>query len=147
MDCTNNELTHHHFFNEKQGLWLWLIILAVSTFLAATAFVVVEIVRETKETRNQKPKNETLVEGICFFSLVLAWIPTVVMATAPGGPASLIGNAYFFTWLLVIFIFEGVVWYIHDVRQALHRVLKEKDREYRKRQQEIIHETEHIQSG
>lgn len=96
---------------------------------------------------SSQPKGyaENVIEGICFFSLVLMWIPTVLIATTPGGPASLVGNAYFFTWLLVIFVFEGLFWYIHDVRRDLHRALKEKDEEYRMRQKRIVEETKRIQ--
>jgi hypothetical protein len=142
---SNNALIYTFFQNE--GLWLWLVTLAALTFSASTVFVLIEIFRETKADGGIQAKGscESTVEGVCFFFLVLAWIPSVMVATTPGGPASLIGNAYFFTWLLVIFVFEGMVWYIHDMRQALHRALEEKEDEYKARQKQIVEETKRIQ--
>jgi hypothetical protein len=142
---SNNALIYTFFRNE--GLWIWLVVLAALTFSASTIFVLIEIFRETKVDGGTQAKGscESTVEGVCFFFLVLAWIVSVLFATTPGGPASLIGNAYFFTWLLVIFVFEGMVWYIHDMRQALHRALEEKEDEYKARQKQILEETKRIQ--
>jgi len=126
------------------ALWQWMIGIIVVTFFAALAFVAVEIVRETKDGDvAAKGRPENIVEGLTFLFLVIAWIPTVMVATTPGGPASLIGNAYFFTWMMVIFVLEGMVWFVHDVRQNLHRVLKEKEEEYRNHQQAVYEEAVH----
>lgn len=134
-----------------QGLWYWLIAVTVSSLLASLGFVIMEIFRATKEEdddergreRNQATLNT--IEGVCFFLLAGAWIPTVMVATTPGSPASLVGNAYFSTWLLVIFVFEGLVWYIHDMRKQIHKSLKQKQEEYRMKQQEVVDESKRIQ--
>jgi hypothetical protein len=140
-------VTKESFEATSHGKWQWLITVAVITFLTAASFVLIELFRETKMDGSSqvKGRGENLIEGVCLFSLVLAWIPTVVFATAPGGQASLVGNAYFFTWLLVIFIFEGLVWYIHDMRMDLHRALKEKEEEYRRRQKQVLEDSKRIQ--
>ena len=76
--------------------------------MPALGFVLVELFRDvTADGRSLKPRFENLIEGIVFAALCVAWIPTVIVATTPGGAASLTGNAYFFTWLLVVFLFEG----------------------------------------
>jgi hypothetical protein len=113
------------------------------TFIPATLFVLVELFRDSNAdgTIQSKSKAENLLEGICFLAITLMWIPTVMIATTPGGAASLIGNAYFFTWLLVVFVFEGDVWYIHDVRNHQHQALLQKEAEYRRHQQRVLEET------
>ena len=115
--------------------------------MAAAVFVLVELFRETKQDASspEKGSGEKILEGLCFASLVIAWVPTVFLATTPGGAAALNGNTYFFTWLLVVFIFEGTVWYIHDMRKDLHRALKEKEEEYRMRQKQVLENTKRIQ--
>jgi hypothetical protein len=121
--------------------------IAALTFAPAALFVLIELFRETKEDGKNQTKSvgETIFEGVCFVLLVLAWIPTVIIATTPGGAASLIGNAYFFTWILVIFVVEGSVWFIHDVRKEQHRMLREKEEEYLKRQRKVLEQTRSIQ--
>lgn len=103
-----------------------------------------EIFRATKDEDTRHQRSINAMEGSCFFFLAIAWIPTVMVATTPGGPASLIGNAYFSTWLLVIFVFEGLVWFIHDMRQRIHNSLKEKQEEYRVKQQQVLEESRKI---
>jgi len=76
--------------------------------------------------------------------LVLAWIPSVGLATTPGGPASLIGNAYFFTWILVVFVFEGLIWWIHDYRLEIHQQLRKKAKLYKRHQAKVLNKTEEI---
>lgn len=131
----------------RKGLWYWLIIFTTFTLLSSVGFVLMEIFRATKDEENRRHTSLNAVEGSCFFFLAIAWIPTVMVATTPGGPASLIGNAYFSTWLLVIFVFEGLVWFIHDMRQRIHKSLKEKQDEYRLRQQQIVEETRRIREN
>ena len=145
---TSPNFCHTELFEGvSSGHWQWLISVAVLTALAAAFFILIELFRETqRDWSNQvKGRGENILEGLCFGTLVLAWMPTVVFATAPGGPASLIGNAYFFTWLCSIFVFEGLVWFIHDMRKDLHRALKEKEDEYRRRQRQVLEETKRIQ--
>lgn len=106
----------------------------------------IEIFRGTKADGSIQPKGrvEKTIEGVLLMVLVLAWIPAVMLATTPGGPASLIGNAYFFTWLTVILIFEAMFWFIHDVRQDLFKALQEKEEEYRQQQQKVLDHTNKI---
>jgi hypothetical protein len=78
------------------------------------------------------PANPSLV------LLVLAWIPTVIIATSPGGAASLVGNAYFFTWINTVFVMETFIWFVHDLRKGVHSALQVKEREYKKFQREVI---------
>ena len=130
--------------NEIIGIWYWLTIITTFTLLSSVVFVIMEILRPTKDENARHQRGINAIEGSCFFFLAVAWIPTVMVATTPGGPASLIGNAYFSTWLLVIFVFEGLVWFIHDMRQRIHKSLKEKQEEYRTKQQQILEETKKI---
>jgi hypothetical protein len=118
------------------------------TIVPSTLFVLAELFRDTNADGSiqAKSKVETFIEGICFTVITLMWIPTVMMATAPGGAASLIGNAYFFTWLLVVFVFEGVVWLIHDLRKEQHLELKKKEAEYKRRQRKVLEKTIALQN-
>ena len=85
-----------------------------------------------------KPQYENILEGFCLALLVCLWIPTVIVATTPGGGASLVGNAYFFTWVTTIFVMETFIWFVHDLRKGVHSALQVKEREYHKRQQEVL---------
>jgi len=136
-----------HFNRVGDGQWQWLIIVTVFTFCPALVFVLVELFRETKAdgSNADKSQSEIVVEGICFLLLAVAWIPTVMIATTPRGAASLIGNSYFFTWLLTIFVFEGLIWMIHDKRKETHRALKEKEAEYKRQQLKVLEKTREIQ--
>lgn len=129
-----------HFNRVGDGQWQWLMIVTVFTFCPAVVFVLVELFRETKADGSNADKSSTeiVVEGVCFLLLALAWIPTVMIATTPRGAASLIGNSYFFTWILTIFVFEGLIWYIHDKRNETHRALKEKEAEYKQQQRQVL---------
>jgi len=123
--------------------WQWLVIVTVFSICSALGFVLVELFRDIKADGSNAAKTqlENVIEGVTFSTLVLAWIPTVVVATAPGGAASMVGNAYFFTWMLVVFIFEGLVWWIHDFRLEMHSVIRAKAKEYQRRQQEVLAQT------
>jgi hypothetical protein len=139
--------TAEHFDAIGNGQWQWLIIVAVFTFCPSVVFVLIELFRETKAdgSNTAKSNTEVVIEGVCFLTLVLAWIPTVLIATTPRGAASLIGNAYFFTWIMTIFVFEGFIWYIHDKRKETHYALKEKEDEYHQRQRKVLEQTRAIQ--
>ena len=78
------------------------------------------------------------MEGLVLCLLVLAWIPNVVVATTPGGVASLVGNAYFFTWLGTIFVMETAVWWVHDWRKSIQSQLEQQEMDYRKVQIEVL---------
>lgn len=136
-----------HFDEVSNGQWHWLIIVAVFTFCPSVVFVLIELFRETKADGSTavKSKTEAMIEGICFLTLILAWTSTVMIATTPRGAASLIGNAYFFTWLMSIFVLEGFIWYIHDKRNETHYALKEKEEEYQQRQRKVLEQTKAIQ--
>jgi uncharacterized membrane protein len=141
------QVVYGHFQEVVEGQWTWLIIIAVFTVIPALVFVVVELFRETKDDGSNKEKGqvEIVLEGFCLLLLVLSWIPSVMVATTPGGAASLIGNAYFFTWMLVIFILETFVWFVHDLRKGLHQALKEKAIEYQDKQKEVLRKTRDLQ--
>jgi hypothetical protein len=149
--CCSNFLSHQFktvkFEQVPDGQWQWLVIVTVFTFAPATGFVLVELFRETRADGGvtESSSGEKIFEGFCVFTLILAWIPTVMIATTPGGAASLIGNAYYFTWILVIFVFDCFVWYIHDLRKELHLALKEKEHEYKKHQLQVLQEAREIQ--
>jgi hypothetical protein len=136
-----------HFNAIGHGEWQWLIIVAVFTIFPSLLFVLIELFRETKAdgSSTAKSNTEVFIEGICFLTLVLAWIPTVMVATTPKGAASLIGNAYFFTWFMTIVVFEGFIWFIHDKRKETHYALKEKEEEYHQRQRDVLEQTKAIQ--
>lgn len=136
-------LTSAYFANIPTGQWQLLMIVTSFTFIPATIFVLIELFRDSNAdgTIQSKSKVENVIEGVCFLAITLMWIPTVMIATPPGGAASLIGNAYFFTWMLVVFVFEGVVWYIHDIRNEQHQELLKKEAEYRSHQRKILDET------
>lgn len=68
-----------------------------------------------------------------------------MIATTPRGAASLIGNAYFCTWINTIAVCEGLVWYIHDKRRETQEMLLRKRQAYLRRQERILEETLKIQ--
>jgi hypothetical protein len=88
---------------------------------------------------------ENITEGICLFVLVVAWIPSVVIATSPGGIASLVGNSYFFTWATSIFVAETMVWWVHDWRKNIHSLLAKQAREYQQKQKQVLKKSLQIQ--
>jgi hypothetical protein len=120
---------------------------SVCTFCPSVFFVLVELFRETKADGSIAIKShlEALIEGIWFGTLTIAWIATVMIATTPRGAASLIGNSYFFTWVMSIFVFEGFIWYIHDRRKATYQALREKQDEYHQRQIQVLQQAKEIQ--
>jgi hypothetical protein len=145
----DTEVLNWSYFNSiSKGQWQLLFCVTSFTFIPSTLFVLAELFRDSNAEGKieSKSKAETIVEGICFLVITLMWIPTVMIATTPGGAASLIGNAYFFTWLLVVVVFEGVVWYIHDIRKEQHQSLRLKEAEYRKRQQRVLDQTLALQN-
>lgn len=139
-------LPQEYFENISEGQWKLLMVVTSFTFIPSTIFVLIELFRDSNPdgTIQSKSKVEIAIEGVCFVVITFMWIPTVMIATTPGGAASLIGNAYFFTWLLVVFVFEGVVWFIHDVRKEQHKALRKKEIEYRTRQQRVLEQTRAI---
>ena len=105
----------------------------------SAGFVLAELFRETTIGKTSpKSEWETILEGLVLCLLVLAWIPNVVVATTPGGVASLVGNAYFFTWLGTIFVMETAVWWVHDWRKSIQSQLEQQEMDYRKVQIEVL---------
>jgi hypothetical protein len=50
-------------------------------------------------------------------------------------------------WLLVVFLFEGLIWWIHDYRYEIREALRAKEREYRKYQKAVLAKTRQLQEG
>mmetsp|Transcript_233 Transcript_233/g.350 ORF Transcript_233/g.350 Transcript_233/m.350 type:complete len:424 (-) Transcript_233:46-1317(-) len=123
-----------------ESQWQWYLFLAAVTTPVAAGFVVVELFRENKtnEEQDSKKKWENILEGAILAIFVLAWIPTVIVVTTPGGLASGVGNTYFFTWAATAFIMETFVWWIHDWRKSIHAMLRKQEEEYRKIQEEVL---------
>lgn len=122
-----------------QAQWNWLLFVASMTIPCAAGFVIVEIFREDKQGGDQdKSQLETILEGVIFLLLVLAWIPSVIVATTPGGVASLVGNTYFFIWATTVFVMETAVWWVHDWRKRIHQQLQVQQDEYRKIQEGVL---------
>ena len=124
--------------------WQWLLFVASITIPCALGFVIVEVFREQgpQGDQNEKSQWETIIEGIVLLLLVIGWIPSVMVATTPGGIASLVGNAYFFTWATTVFVLETCVWWIHDWRKRIHLILQHQQEEYEKIQEKVQEKSE-----
>lgn len=122
----------------------WLMFVASVTLLPAMAFIFIEIFRDSSIT--EKPSVESYAEGVCLLVLTFAWIPSVIVATTPGGFASVIGNSYFFTWATTIFVIETAMWFVHDSRWQVHQALVQKEQEYRRHQQKVLEQTLQIRA-
>jgi hypothetical protein len=114
----------------------WLLFVATFTLLPCAVFIFVELFRESQNV--VKGNLETILEGCFLAMLSLGWIPSVIVATTPGGFASLVGNAYFFTWMTTVFVMETFLWFIHDFRASVHTALQEKEKEYKRHQQHVL---------
>lgn len=127
-----------------QSQWQWLLFVASITIPCALGFVVVEVFRQQgpEGDQNQKSQWETILEGVILLMLVLGWVPSVMVATTPGGIASLVGNAYFFTWATTVFVMETFVWWIHDWRKRIHLILQHQQEEYEKIQAKLLEKNE-----
>jgi hypothetical protein len=138
-----------HFETVSQLQWQWLVTATIVTFCPSIVFVLVELFRGTNPDGSitAKSKGEIIIEGCCFLTLALAWIPTVMIATTPRGAASLIGNAYFCTWINAIAVCEGLVWFIHDKRRETHELLQRKRLAYIRRQDKVMEEALEIQKS
>ena len=121
----------------------WLLFVAAFTLLPSSVFIFVEIFRESQD--QVKGNLETILEGFCLMLLCMGWIPSVIVATTPGGFAASVGNAYFFTWLTTVFGMETFLWFIHDFRGTVHAALQVKEQEYRQHQLQILEQTRVLQ--
>jgi len=113
-----------------------LIFVAAATLLPSSAFVFMEIFRDSSEEK--KGRVETYIEAFCLFSLACAWIPVVCVATTPGGFAAQIGNSWFFTWATCFLVMETLLWFVSDSRGGLHQTLVEKEQEYQQHQLNVL---------
>lgn len=140
------QLIVQHLGRVSNNQWRWLVFISIFTLIPSNVFSLAELVRGSNADGSLKKKSstETVIEGVAFCVITVAWIPTVIMATTPRGAASLIGNSYFFTWAMAIVVVEGLVWFIHDKRQETYRALREKQREYERRQDRVAAQTEAI---
>jgi hypothetical protein len=75
-----------YYKNIPNAQYELLIFVAAATLLPSAAFVFMEIFRVSSD--DKKGTVETVVEAISLFMLACAWVPTVCIATTPGGFAS-----------------------------------------------------------
>jgi len=131
-----------HFENIGDGQWEWLLFVTAFTIPCAVGFILAELCRGTVDGQQQEKREwETILEGFVLCLLVLAWIPTVIVATTPGGVASLVGNSYMFTWGATVFVLETSVWWIHDWRKRIHTILEQEQETYEKIQQRVLEQS------
>ncbi|CAJ1968936.1 unnamed protein product [Cylindrotheca closterium] len=120
--------------------YLWLLFISSFTLLPCAIFVFLEIVRESSE--DVKGSLETIAEGFFLALLTCGWIPSVIIVTTPGGFASQLGNAYFWTWGTTICVLDTFLWFIHDSRGNVQRALMEKEKEYKQHQEKVLKESQ-----
>lgn len=120
--------------------YLWSLFISAFTLLPCAIFVFLEIVRESSE--DIKGSLETIAEGFFLALLTLGWIPSVIIVTTPGGFASQLGNAYFWTWGTTICVLDTFLWFIHDSRGNVQRALMEKEKEYKQHQDNVLKESQ-----
>lgn len=127
----------------EKSQYLWLLFIASITMLPSGIFMFLEIIRTNPSSDDAKGKGslETIAEGFCLALLTLCWIPSVIIVTTPGGFASKVGNAYFFTWLTTIMVLETMLWFIHDARGNVQKSIMEKEIEYQKHKEKVLNES------
>ncbi len=143
LDRVDEQLVHI-YSDIPKSQYEWLLFVSAATLLPSGAFIFVEIFRDS--SANEKAGVESYAEGVCLLLLTVAWIPSVIVATTPGGFASVIGNSYFFTWATTIFVLETTMWFVHDSRWQVHQALAQKEHEYKKHQQKVLEQTLQIQA-
>jgi len=139
-DSVNNKIIALHYGQINMAQWQWLLFVTGFTICPAIGFVLVEIFRETKpgEDKNTKTEWETILEGFILLLLVILWIPSVIVATTPGGAASFVGNAYFAVWGSCAFVVDTSVWWIHDWRKRVLVAIREQEKEYHNIQKKVL---------
>jgi hypothetical protein len=75
-----------YYKNIRNAQYELLIFVAAATLLPSAAFVFMEIFRVSSD--DKKGTLETVIEAVSLFLLACAWVPTVCIATTPGGFAS-----------------------------------------------------------
>lgn len=124
-----------------------LIFVSCMTLVPTFVFVSAEIFRNSSTKSNVKSSFETYAEGISLLLLTIGWVPSVIVATTPGGFAAYIGNAYFFTWATTVLVLETTMWFVHDSRGGVHATILQKEEEYRQHQQDVLEATRKLQMG
>ena len=134
----DSEIKYYEIVQSMQ--WEWMFFATAFTLAPAGGFVLMEIVRETKlgEDANTKSEWEIIFEGVMLLLLFVIWIPSVIVATTPGGLASLVGNAYFFVWGTTVFVVDTCVWWIHDWRRRVLTTIQEQEKKYRNIQKDVF---------
>lgn len=132
-------LIKNHYVDIPPSQWEWLLFVTAFSIVPSVGFVLVEIFRETKPgiEKNNKTEWETILEGLFLLVVVIIWIPSVIMATTPGGVAANVGNSYFFVWLTTVFVVDTSVWWIHDWRKRVLTSIREQEKEYRDIQRQV----------
>eukprot|EP00549_Striatella_unipunctata_P003982 CAMPEP_0118707170 /NCGR_PEP_ID=MMETSP0800-20121206/21025_1 /TAXON_ID=210618 ORGANISM="Striatella unipunctata, Strain CCMP2910" /NCGR_SAMPLE_ID=MMETSP0800 /ASSEMBLY_ACC=CAM_ASM_000638 /LENGTH=511 /DNA_ID=CAMNT_0006609907 /DNA_START=113 /DNA_END=1648 /DNA_ORIENTATION=+ len=130
----DEKLLRDTFSNITDSHWQWLLFVTAFTTVPASCFVVIELFRSDLF----KGEVEFWLEGVILCCLVCAWLPTVVIATAPNGAASFVGNAYFLTWATAIFVMDVAVWWMHDWRMSIHGVVEEQWKEYEMQKKQVL---------
>jgi len=120
-----NPVALYLYGNVSDVQWKWLIFICLFTSPVSLLFLLAELFRTSP-----KSNTENMIEGIIVLILIIAWIPTVVVTTTYGGAASLIGNAYFFTWGCTVIAIETFYLWLKDWRRKIHQVRKEQMKEY-----------------
>lgn len=122
--------------------WNFIIFVSALTFPISGFWVIIELFR----THEEKSNREALAEGCTLLLLVLFWIPTVCIATIPGGAASFVGNAYFLTWAAVVTTIQTFMWWLHDWKEMVHRICERQLVEYNRAKREIALRAAHQES-
>ena len=124
----------------QDSQWNWMFFATAFTIAPAGGFILAEITREINagEDKNTKPEWENIFEGVLLLLLFVIWIPSVIIATTPGGLASLVGNAYFFIWGTTAFVVDTCVWWIHDWRRRVLTIIQEQEEKYRNIQKDVL---------
>lgn len=135
----NSPYLNELYSNVGKSEWEFQIFVAAFTLPTAAAFSLVELFRVSRiDVENTKSDRENIIEGFTLLLLVLFWVPVVILATTPGGSASLVGNAYFFTWFTTVVVIETFVWWIRDWRKGIHDVVRMQEEEYHRAQREAL---------
>jgi len=126
--------------DNKSYQWGLLFYTIPVTIVPAIFFILVELFRPAS-TKRQKPDWETIMEGIILVILVVSWIPTVIVATTPGGIASDVGNCYFFLWSTAVFVMDTSIWWINDRRKRALLLLYKEQLKYHTIQQRVLEQS------
>jgi len=125
---------HIIYENVSQLQWVWIMTLCFLTGITSLSFLLVEIFR----IDDNKSSLENIFEGSILLVLVVGWIPTVVVATMPGGAASTVGNSYFLTWGCGVLVIRIFVAKIQSWRKQIYEVRSRQLQEYHDAQAKAV---------